>query len=56
MDSDGNLIAGVPTVFCAFNNQLISAAIMKTANLYGLDLDYYLDNGDPIVRIRSFPT
>lgn len=54
MDTSGNLNRWRPNCFAPFNNQLI-VGDYENGNLYGLDLDYYLDNGDPIVRIRSFP-
>ena len=53
-DSDGNLNRWRANCFAAFNGQFI-VGDFENGNLYGLDLDTYLDNGDPIVHIRSFP-
>ena len=53
-DSDGNLNRWRANCFAAFNNQLI-VGDFENGNLYALNLDYYLDNGAPIPRIRSFP-
>jgi len=54
MDSDGNLTRWRPNCFATFNNQLV-VGDYQSGNLYALDLDYYLDDGDPILRVRSFP-
>lgn len=53
-DGDGGLNRWRANCFSPFNNQLI-VGDFENGNLYGLNLDIYLDNGDPIVRIRSFP-
>ncbi len=53
-DSEGNLNRWRANCFAPFNNQLV-VGDFQNGNLYALDLDYYLDSGAPIVRIRSFP-
>jgi hypothetical protein len=53
-DEDGNLNRWRANCFAVFNNQLI-VGDFENGSLYALDLNTYLDNGDPIVRIRSFP-
>lgn len=53
-DEDGNLNRWRANCFAPFNNQLV-VGDFENGNLYGLNLDLYLDNGDPIVRVRSFP-
>ena len=53
-DTDGNLNRWRSNCFAAFNGQLI-VGDFENGNLYNLNLDLYLDDGDPIVRIRSFP-
>lgn len=53
-DAQGGLNRWRANCFAPFNNQLI-VGDFENGNLYGLNLDTYLDNGDPIVRIRSFP-
>lgn len=53
-DSEGNLNRWRSNCFSPFNNKLV-VGDYENGNLYSLDLDYYLDNGAPIVRIRSFP-
>lgn len=53
-DSEGNLNRWRANCFVPFNNQLV-VGDFENGNLYGLNLDLYLDNGDPIVRVRSFP-
>lgn len=54
MDSDGNLNRWRANCFAAFNNQLI-VGDFENGNLYGVNLDSYLDFGGPVVRSRSFP-
>jgi hypothetical protein len=53
-DPDGNLNRWRGNCFASFNNQLI-VGDFENGNLYGLNLDSYLDFGGPIVRTRSFP-
>ncbi len=53
-DPDGNLNRWRANCFAPFNNQLV-VGDWENGNLYALNLDVYLDNGEPIVRIRSFP-
>lgn len=53
-DADGNLNRWRANCFAPFNNRLV-VGDFQNGNLYGLDLDTYLDAGAPIVRIRSFP-
>lgn len=53
-DEEGNLDRWRANCFAPFNNQLI-VGDFENGNLYALNLDLYLDNGDPIVRVRSFP-
>lgn len=53
-DSDGNLDRWRANCFATFNNQL-AVGDWENGNLYGLNLGTYLDNGEPIVRVRSFP-
>lgn len=53
-DTDGNLHRWRANCFTPFNGQLV-VGDWENGNLYRLDLDTYLDNGGPIVRIRSFP-
>jgi hypothetical protein len=53
-DAEGNLNRWRANCFASFNNQLV-VGDFENGNLYGLNLDLYLDNGDPIVRVRSFP-
>lgn len=53
-DSDGNLNRWRANCFTVYNNQLL-VGDFENGNIYALDLDTYLDDGDPIVRIRSFP-
>lgn len=54
LDTDGNLNRWRANCFAPFNNQLV-VGDFENGKLYGLDLDTYLDDGEPIVRIRSFP-
>jgi len=54
MDTNGNLHRWRANCACVFNNQII-VGDYQNGNLYSLDLDTYLDNGQPIARIRSFP-
>jgi hypothetical protein len=53
-DSNGILNRWRPNCAAVFNNQIV-VGDFENGNLYALDLDTYLDNGDPIIRIRSFP-
>lgn len=58
-DVNGALNRWRANCFTTFNNQLV-VGDFENGNLYGLDLDIYLDGfngttGDPITRIRSFP-
>lgn len=53
-DDNGGLNRWRANCFAPFNNQLV-VGDFENGNLYALDLDTYLDDGDPIVRIRSFP-
>lgn len=53
-DENGGLNRWRANAFAVFNNQLV-VGDYENGNLYSLDLDNYLDDGDPIVRIRSFP-
>lgn len=53
-DDEGGLNRWRPNCYAQFNNQLV-VGDFENGNLYGLNLDTYLDAGDPIVRIRSFP-
>lgn len=53
-DENGGLNRWRANCFSTFNNQLV-VGDFENGNLYGLNLDTYLDNEDPIVRIRSFP-
>lgn len=53
-DTDGGLNRWRANCFAPFNNQLV-VGDFENGNLYALNLDLYLDDGDPIVRIRSFP-
>lgn len=54
MDENGGLNRWRPNCFAQFNNQLV-VGDYENGNLYGLNLETYTDNGEPIVRIRSFP-
>ncbi len=53
-DTDGGLNRWRANCYSRFNNQLI-VGDFENGNLYGLNLDTYLDVEDPIIRIRSFP-
>jgi hypothetical protein len=53
-DTEGGLNRWRANCFSIFNNQLV-VGDFENGKLYGLNLDTYLDAGDPIVRIRSFP-
>lgn len=58
-DAEGILNRWRPNCFTAWNGMLVCGDF-ENGNLYNLDLNTYLDNwdgvdGDPIVRIRSFP-
>ena len=54
LDSAGTLNRWRANAYAVFNNELI-VGDFQNGNLYGLDLNTYLDNGSPIPRIRSFP-
>jgi len=54
MDANGNLHRWRGNCACVFNNKIL-VGDYQNGNLYSLDLDTYLDNGQPIPRIRSFP-
>ena len=58
LDSNGGLNRWRANCYAVFNNQLI-VGDYQNGNLYGLDLDIYVDNSggaeQPITRIRSFP-
>jgi hypothetical protein len=54
IDSNGNLHRWRGNCACIFNNKILVGDYQNGA-LYNLDLDTYLDNGAPVVRIRSFP-
>lgn len=53
-DSNGQLHRWRPNCIAVFNNQVI-AGDFQNGKLYAIDLDAYEDDGDTIVRIRSFP-
>lgn len=41
--------------FCSFNGDLL-VGDFENGNIYGLDLNTYTDNGDPILRLRAAQT
>ncbi len=58
-DDNGILHRWRPNCFAAHNGKLL-VGDFENGNLYSLDLDTYLDSydgedGDPIIRVRSFP-
>ena len=53
-DENGGLNRWRGNCFAPFNNQLV-VGDWENGNLYALNLDYYLDYGNPVVRVRSFP-
>ncbi len=58
-DTNGILNRWRPNCFTVYGRQLL-VGDFENGNIYELDLDTYLDNfdgeeGDPIIRIRSFP-
>jgi hypothetical protein len=53
-DEDGGLNRWRANCFSVFNNLLV-VGDFESGKLYALNLDTYLDAGDPIIRTRSFP-
>lgn len=53
-DAEGVLHRWRPNCFTVFNNKVL-VGDYQNGQIYQLDLDTYLDDGSPIIRIRSFP-
>lgn len=53
-DSEGNLHRWRPNCIATFNGHTL-AGDFQNGKLYAIDLDTYQDEGEPIIRIRSFP-
>ena len=54
IDTNGNQHRWRANCACVFNNNIM-VGDYQNGDIYNLDLDTYLDNGMPVVRIRSFP-